>query len=360
MNRKRKRMNVLFASKQTFKYAVNPAENDLCPHTKTARRDCRTFRRKIVSRSVFGLFQVPFGVPMVGVVTFHFGKNFPAGAQEKAEQKRILDGDDERRLVIQPKSQGGAFQVLGADPENVIRDDERHEKARDERYPEILFLGTQVDDGNAQAANGHQLIGPAEVIPKDVESIGVQIAPKDERAANGENGNGQNQAVPCACLVQVEKFGDGETQAAERRVPARNRQNDDSDDDQNGNGGERDDGGNERTQNFDAARADKKFGHLLVNEHAARGPDHADKAFDYHHSVECLPSREFGFFRAGDERTLGAVETADDSASDGDEEHRDYRLVGGMLVEIARKIRKAYFVENVQVRGDSHENAEGR
>ena len=97
----------------------------------------------------------------------------------------------------------------------------------------------------------------------------------------------------------------------------------------------------------------------MVDEHAARGPDHADEAFDNHHAVERLAARLFGDFGAGHERALRAVETADDAAGNSDEEHRDNGLVARMLREVRGDITQVEFVKHVQVRGDAYHDAEG-
>ena len=96
----------------------------------------------------------------------------------------------------------------------------------------------------------------------------------------------------------------------------------------------------------------------MIDEHAACSPNHANQTFDNHHAVECLAARLFGYLGTGDKRALRAVESADDTASNRHEEHRDNRLARRMLVEVAHDIAKAEFVENVQVRDDAHENRE--
>ena len=97
----------------------------------------------------------------------------------------------------------------------------------------------------------------------------------------------------------------------------------------------------------------------MINEHATCSPNHTNQTFNNHHTVERLATGLFGNFRTGDKRALRAVEAADDAASNRHEEHRDDRLACRMLVEVAHDVRKAEFIEDVQVRDDAHENSEG-
>ena len=114
----------------------------------------------------------------------------------------------------------------------------------------------------------------------------------------------------------------------------------------------------EFAQDLDARSSGDEFRHLVVNEHAAGGPDHANQAFDNHHTVKCLTTGLFGDFGAGDNRALGAVESANDTAGNRHEKHRDNRLVGRMLVEVRSDVGKAKFIEYVQLRGDADQDAD--
>ena len=67
----------------------------------------------------------------------------------------------------------------------------------------------------------------------------------------------------------------------------------------------------------------------------------------------------FGLFRTCDNRALGTVESADDTAGNGHKEHRDDRLTGRMLVEVTPEIGKAEFIQSTDFREDSDENRDG-
>ena len=261
-------------------------------------------------------------------------------------------------LVVETKAERSALEVFRAHPEDVISRNERHEHARDKRNPEVLLFTAEVNCCHAEAANGHELVAPAEVVPQDVETFRVHIAPENNHGAKGEHRNCKEEAVLDRSLFKSGQFCNGEAEAAEARVATRNSKDNHAHDHENRNRSPRNHGRNENAQDLHARSACQKFRHLVVNEHATCSPNHTNQTFNNHHAVERLAAGLFGHFSAGNERALCAVETADDAASNRHEEHRDNRLACRMLVEVAHDIVEAEFIEDVQVRDDAYENSE--
>ncbi len=304
------------------------------------------------------LFVVESGVPAVGIVAFHLRKRLAASAEEESENSGVMKSNHESGLVIKSKAKRSALEVFRAHPKNVIRCNESHEHARDKRNPEVLLFTAEVHGCHAEAANGHELVAPAEVVPQDVEAFGVQVAPEDNHGAKGEHRNRKEEAVLDRSLFKSGEFCNGKAEASEAGIATRDGKDNHAHDHENRNRSPRNHCRNENAQDLHARSAGQEFRHLVVNEHAACSPDHTDKAFDNHHAVERLAARLLGHFSTCDERALCAVETADDTAGNRHKEHRDDRLTCRMLVEIAHDIAKAEFVEDVQVRDDAHENRE--
>jgi hypothetical protein len=63
-------------------------------------------------------------------------------------------------------------------PENVNAYNECHKSAGKQGNPEIFAFCTEIYYGDTQAAYGHNLIGPAEVVPEEVESDGFRLLQK--------------------------------------------------------------------------------------------------------------------------------------------------------------------------------------
>ena len=265
---------------------------------------------------------------MVRVEIRLLGELLATPAKQSDEDNRGHGGEHNGDVVAEAEADRCALQVLGAHPQDIVAGDEGHEQARDEGYPEVLLFAAEVDHGNAKAAHGHELVAPAEVVPKDVEAFGVQVAPEDDGRAEREHRDRQNQAVLDGGLVHTGEFGNREAETAQARVATGNRKDNDAHDDEDGNRCERDNRRDKFAQDFHTACTRDEFRHVMVDEHAAGGPDHADEAFDDHHAVEGLAAGMFGLFGAGDERALCAVESADDAAGNRHEQHRNDRLSG--------------------------------
>ena len=138
-------------------------------------------------------------------------------------------------------------------PKDVCTHNECHEGTGEKGNPEILAFRTEVYNGDTEAAYGHHLIGPAEIIPEKIKSARIQITPEKNARANSKHGNAENEAILHAFLRHVEKFGESEAEATESGVPARDGENDHADDDDCGNGFEGENGGDERIEHFDSA-----------------------------------------------------------------------------------------------------------
>jgi len=68
----------------------------------------------------------------------------------------------------------------------------------------------EVDYGDTEAAYGHDLVGPTEIIPEKIKSARIQITPEENARANSKHGNAENEPILQAFLRHVEKFGESE------------------------------------------------------------------------------------------------------------------------------------------------------
>ena len=130
-----------------------------------------------------------FIIPVIGSEIACLRKFLAALEEQESENACTNDSENDCYVIAEAESERSALQVLGAHPKNVIAGDECHEHARNKCNPEIFVLAAQVNRGYAEATHGHELVTPAEVIPQNVESFGIQVAPENDGGANGKHWN---------------------------------------------------------------------------------------------------------------------------------------------------------------------------
>jgi hypothetical protein len=156
----------------------------------------------------------------------------------------------------------------------------------------------------------------------------------------------------------VEKFSEGKAEAAEGGISAGDGENDYADDNNGGNGMKRKYGSNQSVQSPDPACLCQELGVLFVDEHTAGSPDHADEPFHDHHAIEGAASGAFRFFRAGDDRALGTVKTADNATGDCNEEHGNNGLLFGVLRKVGENIAEVDVVECGKMRNEADQDSD--
>ena len=74
------------------------------------------------------------------------------------------------------------------------------------------------------------MVRPGEVTPEGVKAVRVKLCPDKNRSNKNINNGGKTKAFAVCALIDAERLGNCQAQAAERSVTGSDRENDDADD----------------------------------------------------------------------------------------------------------------------------------
>ena len=184
-----------------------------------------------------------------------------------------------------------------------------------------------------ECEQGQGLVGPCEVTPQQIESIGAALRKDQNHRHQREDDGGQAQALRLRALIDVQRVRDGQAQRTQRGIAGGDGQNDDA---------QQGDDAAHGAQQIAADDADSAGGQRgidllqtqVVHAHSGGGPDHGNEAFQNHHIVEGHAALLLALHGAGDDSGLRGMEAGENAAGHSDEEHRNEVLRGEILTII--------------------------
>ena len=96
-------------------------------------------------------------------------------------------------------------------------------KAGDEGEDVCLLLLREIDREGPQGEDRQRLIGPPEILPYRIETIGVLDLPDQQGERDGKDGHADIDAIDLLALTQTEGLGDDQAGRPKGRVSRRNR-----------------------------------------------------------------------------------------------------------------------------------------
>ena len=103
------------------------------------------------------------------------------------------------------------------------RADHCHEQGGNERHGKGLAFERQIDGNHPQREYGEGLVGPSEILPDDIETIGILNLPHQQGNAHQKQRNTDQETAAHGLLRQMQIVGYDETAGTESGVTARNR-----------------------------------------------------------------------------------------------------------------------------------------
>ena len=188
-------------------------------------------------------------------------------------------------------------------------------------------------NGDTQESEQSQtLVCPCEVTPQDVEAIRAALGPHQDAGHHSEDSGRQSQTLLYAALVNVERLGKCHAQTTQSGVAGSDRQNDDA---------QQSDDAADGAQDLTADSADSSScaggstdDAQIEDTHCSSGPNHGDEAFHDHHVVESGAALTLALHSAGDDSSLGRMETGQQTAGHSDEEGGE-EVLGLEIVGVA-------------------------